>query len=68
MSAEKSTEQLTQELIQNYESQVNHLTSINETNKQIIELYKDTLEKSDEYVELLKEKVYRLQQQVIRLS
>ena len=67
MSTEKSIEQLQEDIVANYKEQVAILKSMNESNERIIDLYKRQQENSDKYIAALKDEVYNLQQQVIRV-
>jgi hypothetical protein len=67
MSTEKTTKQLQQEVLANYEKQIAILESIVESDNRIIELYKALRVSSDKYIEVLKDQVSELNQQVSRM-
>ena len=67
MSTEKTTKQLQQEVLANYEKQIAILESIVESDNRIIELYKALRVNSDKYIEVLKDQVSELNQQVSRM-
>lgn len=67
MSTEKSIEQLKEDMVANYKEQIAILKSMNESNERIINLYKGQQENSDKYIAVLKDEVFKLQQQVIKV-
>ena len=67
MSTEKATKQLQQEVLANYEKQIAILESIVESDNRIIEVYKALRVNSDKYIEVLKDQVSELNQQVSRM-